>query len=338
MKTFLTKLAEGQTLTQTEAENAMHILLQGEATELEIAAFLLGLRSRGETLEELVGFTKIMREYMINVECADLNAIDVCGTGGDRSGTFNISTTVAFVCAGAGVTVAKHGNRSVSSQSGSADVLEKLGVKTDLGKEGVEKCLSETSMAFIFAPLFHPALKHVMPVRRALGVRTFFNILGPLCNPAGVNRQLIGAFSWEVAKTMAQICARLDKNGRYLCAHAEDGLDELSTTALTNYVLADQKGVAKHTISPEDFGMPRVHFNDLQGGNAATNAEILKAILKGDEKGAKRDIVILNAAHALYVSGKFASLDECVDAAHNSLDAGKAAQKLAQLIEVSQSI
>ncbi|HMB90605.1 MAG TPA: anthranilate phosphoribosyltransferase, partial [Rhodothermales bacterium] len=210
MKRFLHILADGETLTQPQAEEAMHLMMQGAAAPEEVAGLLMGLRSRGETLPELVGFTKVMREYAVPVECDDPDAIDLCGTGGDSSGTFNISTAAAFVCAGAGVTVAKHGNRSVSSKCGSADVLDALGVNIELKKEGVERCLDQAGIAFIFAPFFHPAMRFVMPVRKALAVRTFFNILGPLCNPAGVRRQLVGAFTVPIAERMAGILAELD--------------------------------------------------------------------------------------------------------------------------------
>ena len=211
----------------------MHLLMRGEADPTEAAGLLMGLRARGETLDELVGFTRVMRQYAVHVDLDDPDAIDLCGTGGDSTGTVNISTGAALVCAGAGVTVAKHGNRSVSSKCGSADVLEALGVKVELGKAGVEHCLREVGIAFLFAPYFHPAMRFVMPVRRGLGVRTFFNILGPLCNPAGVRRQLVGAFSPTTAQTMASILAHLD--ARHIVAvHAADGMDEISLSAETD--------------------------------------------------------------------------------------------------------
>lgn len=352
MKEYLNILADGRTLTRDEAEGALHVIMRGESEPEETAGFLLGLRARGESLDELVGFTKVMREYAVRVEAGDGEAIDLCGTGGDSSGTFNISTAAALVCAGAGVTVAKHGNRSVSSACGSADVLEALGVCVELGKEGVEQCLKEAGIAFIFAPYFHPALKHVMPVRRKLGVRTFFNILGPLCNPAGVRRQLVGAFDVETAQTMARILEQLDAE-HIVTVHAEDGLDEISLaceTIMFEYNQANRDGRDGHLgiasenddsrprnsrrISPEIFGLDRATVQQLQGGTAADNARILKSIFRG-VRGPRRDVVVLNSAFALHVSGKFSQIDDCFEAANESIDSGAAQRRLDILIEAS---
>ena len=336
MNLYLRTLSEQKTLTEQEAEDAMRLIMQGEAESVEIAAFLMGLRTRGETLDELVGFTRVMRAFAVPVELDDPHAIDVVGTGGDQTGTFNISTATAFVCAGAGVTVAKHGNRSVSSKSGSADVLKALGVQTDLRKAGVEHCLREAGMAFIFAPYFHPAMKHVMPVRRALAVRTFFNILGPMCNPAGVRRLLVGAFSKEVAETMAHIFARLDAE-HVITVHADDGYDELSTTgASTLFEARSMQAVQSSQTRPEVHGLTRVQPEALKGGFAEENADILRSILQG-EAGPQRDVVLYNAAYALSTSGKFDSLDACFDAARQSIDTGAASDKLKGLIEASNT-
>ena len=341
MKPYLQTLADGGTLTQDEAEGAMHLLMCGEAEPEQAAALLMGLRARGETLDELVGFTRVMRDYAVKVDAGDPAAIDLCGTGGDAKGTFNISTAAAFVCAGAGATVAKHGNRSVSSQCGSADVLEALGVSTGLKKEGVEFCLRETGIAFLFAPHFHPAMRHVMPIRRKLGVRTFFNILGPLCNPAGVRRQLVGAFSLRVAQQMTGILARLGAE-RVVVVHAEDGLDELSVCGPTTVFEYDAEKAARpgehagHRVRPEDHGLDCRPPGTLQGGSADDNAAILQDLL-GGEKGPHRDVVLLNAAYALHASGRFGSLDACLSAARESLDAGAARQKLADLAEASHA-
>ncbi|SHK19583.1 anthranilate phosphoribosyltransferase [Rhodothermus profundi] len=337
MQPYLTALAEGRTLTQEEAEAAMHQMMRGEASPEQIAGLLMGLRARGETLDELVGFTRVMRQYAVPVRVDDPCAIDLCGTGGDRSGTFNISTAAAFVCAGAGVTVVKHGNRSVSSQAGSADVLEALGVAIDLGPEGVERCLEEVGIAFAFAPRFHPAMRHVMPVRRALGVRTFFNILGPLCNPAGVRRQLVGAFRPDVAATMAAILARLGAE-HVVAVHAEDGLDELSLAAPTvtyEYRKGDE-APRSGRVAPEMLGLSRAPLEQLRGGDASTNARLLRRVLDG-ETGPHRDVVLLNAAYALYVSGRFGDdLQACLEAARESIDRGAARNRLEQLIRVSR--
>jgi anthranilate phosphoribosyltransferase len=225
-------IANGDPLDRSEAEAVMTQIMDGSARDEHIAALLMGLRTRGETLDELVGFTKTMREFAVSVDPGDSHAIDLCGTGGDGASTFNISTTASLIAAGAGVTVAKHGNRSVSSKSGSADVLETLGVQIDLEKKGVERCLHDAGIAFLFAPFFHPAMRHVMPVRKSLGVRTFFNILGPLCNPAGVTRQIVGAFDTQTAQTMARILAQLDAD-HIVTLHSDDGMDEVSVSAAT---------------------------------------------------------------------------------------------------------
>lgn len=342
MTPFLKILSERQALTQAQAEQAMHLMMRGEAPPEAIAGLLMGLRSRGETLEELVGFTRVMREYAVPVTLPDPDAIDIVGTGGDGSGTFNISTAAAFVCAGAGVTVAKHGNRSVSSKCGSADVLAALGVETALGKEGVEYCLKEAGMAFIFAPYFHPAMRHVMPVRRTLAVRTFFNILGPLCNPAGVKRYLVGAFSEEVARMMIHILARLGAD-HALTVHARDGLDEITLTGLTTLYAFDRRAaggtvprsIGSRDVTPEAHGLQRAPLDTLVGGTAEENAAILRDLFAG-KRGPKRDIVVLNAAYGLLASGRYTDLEACLAAARDSLDSGKAAAKLAQLVDVPQ--
>lgn len=341
MKPFLRIIADGQTLTQDQAEAAMHLLMRGEAEPEQAAGLLMGLRARGETLDELAGFTRVMRDYAVKVDAGDPDAIDLCGTGGDAKGTFNISTVAAFVCAGAGVTVAKHGNRSISSQCGSADVLEALGVNVGLKKEGVEFCLREVGIAFLFAPHFHPAMRHVMPVRRALGVRTFFNILGPLCNPADVRRQLVGAFSLRVAQQMAGILARLGAE-RALVVHAEDGLDELSLGAPTSvfeYDAAQAVRPGEHAgrrVKPGAHGLSPAPLDALQGGTAEVNAALLRDVLDGKE-GPHRDVVLLNAAYALHASGRFDNLDACFDAARESIDSGAARQRLDHLVEASQA-
>lgn len=337
MKNTLSIIAAGQSLTRAQAEEAMHCIMKGEAEPEVIAGFLLGLRSRGETLDELVGFTKVMREYAVPVELDDPDAIDLCGTGGDQRGTFNISTTAAFVCAGAGVTVAKHGNRSISSKCGSADVLASLGVEIELGKEGVEYCLKQTGMAFIFAPFFHPAMRYVMPVRKKLGVRTFFNILGPMCNPAGVRRQLVGAFSLDVAEMMAQVLKELDA-ASFVTVHAEDGLDECSLAAPTTLFSHDARhnaGPVKSQIGPGRFGLNPAPLAALEGDTAAENADIIRKILNG-QAGPHRDIVVMNAALALSTSGRYPTLDACFEAAIQSIDSGAAREALNRLTEASQ--
>lgn len=353
MQEYLEIIADGGHLSQEAAENAMHILMEGMAPSEQVGAFLVGLRARGESLNELVGFTRVMRKYAVSVDAGDPDAVDLCGTGGDAKGTFNISTGAALVAAGAGVTVAKHGNRSISSNCGSADVLEALGVHVELGKEGVERCFEKAGIAFIYAPLFHPAMRHVMPVRRSLGVRTFFNILGPLCNPASVRRQLVGAFDIETAQTMASILEELESQ-HVIAVHSEDGMDEVSISAETTvfeynaadtsnggfeYIgdveLSDEEiGTKGRQVSPEYFGLGRQLIREIQGGSAEDNARILTSVLDGED-GPHRDVVALNAAFALHVSGKYSGIAECLEAANESIVSGAAKKKLQQLIDAS---
>ena len=339
MDEYLHTIADGDPLSRPEAEDAMADMMNGSARDEHIAALLMGLRTRGETLDELVGFTKTMREFAVSVETDDPHAIDLCGTGGDGASTFNISTTASLVAAGAGVTVAKHGNRSVSSKSGSADVLETLGVQIDLEKDGVEHCLHEAGIAFLFAPFFHPAMRHVMPVRKSLGVRTFFNILGPLCNPAGVSRQIVGAFNTQTAQTMVRILAQLDAD-HVITLHSEDGMDEVSVSAATTvfeYDASDKNPVPRsREVSPEQHDVDRSQVSALEGGSARENATILHNILSGNDQSPRRDVAVLNAAYALHVSDKFSDLEACVEAAEESIDSGAALDKLKTLAKVSK--
>ncbi|MFB6273313.1 MAG: anthranilate phosphoribosyltransferase [Salinibacter sp.] len=339
MDGHLQTIADGDPLSRPEAEAVMADMMNGSARDEHIAALLMGLRTRGETLDELVGFTKTMREFDVPVDADDPHAVDLCGTGGDGASTFNISTTASLVAAGAGVTVAKHGNRSVSSKSGSADVLETLGVQIDLEKEGVEHCLQEAGIAFLFAPFFHPAMRHVMPVRKSLGVRTFFNILGPLCNPAGVSRQIVGAFNTQTAQTMVRILSQLDAD-HVITLHSEDGMDEVSVSAATTlfeYDASDDNPVPRsREVSPEQHDVDRSPASTLEGGTAKENATILHNILAGDDRGPRRDVAVLNAAYALHVSDKFSDLEACLEAANESIDSGAALDTLKALVQVSK--
>jgi anthranilate phosphoribosyltransferase len=339
VKEFLQTIANGNPLSRSQAEAAMQQMMSGDALPEHMAALLMGLRSRDETLDELVGFTKGMRKFAINVEIDDPHAIDLCGTGGDGADTFNISTTASIIAAGAGVTVAKHGNRSVSSKSGSADVLEELGVEIELKKEGVEHCLNEVGIAFLFAPFFHPAMKHVMPVRKSLGVRTFFNILGPLCNPAGVTRQIVGAFNTQTAQMMVRILAQLDAD-HVITLHSQDGMDEVSVSAATTlfeYDASEDNPVPRsREVGPEKHNYERAGASALSGGDAKENANILHGILAGEDHSPRRDVAVLNAAYALHTSDKFDDLDACLDAAEESIDSGAALDTLETLADVSQ--
>lgn len=335
MHDILTQLAEHRPLGREQTARAMRLILSGEASHPQIAAFLVGLRARGETVEELIGLTRTMRAFAISVDAPD-GAVDIVGTGGDRSGTFNISTATSFVVAGAGVPVAKHGNRSVSSKCGSADVLETLGVRTELGRRGVEYCLEHANLAFIFAPHFHPAMKHVMPVRRALGVRTCFNILGPMCNPAGVRKHLIGAFSETVAEMMAGILSELGSE-RLICVHAEDGLDEFSISGPTVVFRSLTAGAPPERIvvDPAALGLSTAPLDSIVGGDADRNASIIRDILAG-AGGAPRDVVLLNAAFALVAAGRTDDPVEGLEIASHSIDSGRAAAALEALIECSR--
>jgi anthranilate phosphoribosyltransferase len=334
MTDYLKIIAAGETLTDEQAAGAMHLLLRGESTPEQTAGLLMGLRGRGEAIDELTAFTRVMREYAVPVQVDDPKAIDVVGTGGDGSGTFNISTTTMFVCAGAGATVAKHGNRSVSSKCGSADVLRELGVFVELPAENVGRCIRDAGLGFMFAPLFHPALRFVMPVRRALAVRTFFNILGPLCNPAGVRHGLFGAFDGEVADTMGTILSRLGAKRTYT-VHSEDGLDELSIAGPSRVRLNEgtSKPVASR-VEPEDLGLIRAPLSSIKGGDATVNAEITRDLLGGG-KGPHRDVVILNAAFALVTAGIADTPSQGATLAAESIDSGSASRSLQAMVAAS---
>ncbi len=329
----LETLSEGHELSPEQAGWALQQIVEGNVSSEKVAAFLFGMRMKGESVSELTAFVKVMRKAAIAVDVDSTGAVDLCGTGGDRSGTFNISTAAMFVTAGAGVSVLKHGNRSVSSKCGSADVLEELGVVADLQKADVEKVFEETGMAFMFAPNFHPAMKHVMPARKALGIRTFFNILGPLLNPAAVRRQVVGAFSKEVAGIMIQILSNLDTIKAYT-VNAHDGLDEVSISSKTEvFELQDTMSKSPEPFDPRSLGFQLAKVNDLSGGNATDNAKIISNVLDGTSTAAQRDIVLLNAAFGIQVSGKVSALNDAVSLARESINSGAAADKLAAFVK-----
>ena len=335
MTEYLQILARGEFLSAEQAADAMHLIMQGKADPIEIAGLLMAMRSRGESTEELAAFVQVMRNYFIPVQCEDPTAIDVCGTGGDGQNTFNISTATALVCAGAGVCVAKHGNRSVSSQSGSADVLEALGVNVNVTADHAALCLKQTGICFIFARHYHPAMRHVMPVRTTLRTRTAFNILGPLCNPAGVKRQVIGAFDLETAQMIASIMQRLGAE-HVLALHSDDGLDEASIASFTNVteVWASGPSRKEFQICPEDYGLERSSLSSLKGGDAQQNASIIRTVLDG-HPGPCRDAVVLNSALGIWVSGHYPDIGACIQAAQDSIDSGAARESLQRLSEAS---
>jgi len=334
-KEVLNKLSFSEDLTQIEAEAALQLIMEGEVESDQIAAFLTALRLKGETILELTGFVKVMREKSIKVNVDTSNAIDLVGTGGDKSGTFNISTASAFVTAAAGVPVIKHGNRSASSKCGSADVLEHLGAAIELGHEGVEQVFKEVGMAFMFAPMFHPAMKYVMPTRRSLGFRTFFNILGPMVNPAGVKRYVIGAYNKEVAEKMAHILANLDTEFAYTF-NAHDGLDEMSISGQSEvYELQDKLVSTSFTFSPQSLGFQKYSLDDLMGGDAKENAQILTNIFANKATDAQRDIILLNATFAIQASGKVNELAEAKELAIDSLASGKARKMFNDFVDAT---
>lgn len=335
---FLEKISVSEDLTPAEAENALQLIVNGDVSNEEVAAFLYGMRIKGEKVEELTAFVNVMRGASVQVDVDVTGAVDLCGTGGDKSGTFNISTAAMFVVAGAGVPVLKHGNRSVSSKSGSYDVLEELGAVPNLKKEMVEKLFEETGMAFMFAPNFHPAMKYVMPARRSLKLRTFFNMLGPLLNPAGVRHQVVGAFSDEAAAMMVQILANLKTETAYTL-HAHDGLDEVSLSSPTEiYELKASITGNSTTFDPDMLGFDKVDFKELLGGDAKHNAGILNNIVDGKASYAQQRIVELNAAFGIYVTGKADSLEDAAAMASESISSGRARDKMNSFIETSRRL
>ena len=339
------KVVERKDLTRDEAFAVMEAIMSGHATDAQIAAFLTALRMKGETVEELIGFARVMREKVSPVKTrarvqTSLSGtdremlVDTCGTGGDATGTFNVSTATAFVVAGAGIPVAKHGNRSVSSLCGSADVVEALGVRLDLPPERVGRCVDEVGIGFCYAPLLHKAMKFVMLARREIRIRTVFNILGPLTNPARASAQVIGVYDGALAEAMAQVLKELGTT-RAFVVHGQDGLDELSTTGPSRVAELRDGEIRSYTVQPEDFGLPRVTLTDLKGGSAADNAEIIRRILAG-ERGPKRDIVVLNAGAAIAAGGKATDIAAGIALALQSIDSGAARDRLARLVEFCQ--
>ena len=333
-KALIAKVASGALLTREEAASAFDVMMSGEATPSQMGGLLMGLRVRGETVDEITGAVTTMRAKMTRVE-APPDAIDVVGTGGDASGSHNISTCAAFIVAGAGVPVAKHGNRALSSRSGSADVLAALGVRIDIPTETISRCIHEAGIGFMFAPAHHPAMKHVGPTRVELATRTIFNLLGPLSNPAGVKRQMIGVFSRQWIEPMARVLKNLGSERAYV-VHGSDGLDEITTCGPTSVAALDNGAIKTFEIAPEEVGLPKADPQSLLGGNAESNAAALLAVLKGN-KGPFRDVAVFNAAAALVVAGRANSLKDGVAIAKKSLDSGEAEGRLDRLIHVSNA-
>ncbi len=326
-------------LQPDEAKMVMLQIMNGGASDAQIGAYLMALRMKGETIEEITGSARAMRAAASTVPTnVDGDLLDTCGTGGDKSGTFNISTTVAFVAAAAGIPVAKHGNRAASSKCGSADVLAELGLNLDLSPAQVGKCIDEIGIGFLFAVKLHPAMRYAIGPRRELGIRTIFNILGPLTNPAGAQRQLMGVFAPELTDLLAQVLRALGSKSA-MVVNGYGGLDELTTTGPNRISYLQEDGKIEHIdVDPTDLGFHAAHITDLKGDDAPTNAAILRSVLSGDDSGAKRDVVLLNAGAAIMAAGRTASIAEGIEVAREAIDSGKALGKLDQLIALSQSL
>ena len=348
IKEAIGKVVLRQDLTETEMIEVMNQIMGGEATPAQVGAFLAALRMKGETIEEIAGAARVMRDHAtpirvgkaLDIDREEINLdretiLDTCGTGGSGTKSFNISTTVAFVVSACGVKVAKHGNRSISSACGSADVLEALGVNLNVTPQQVESCINEVGVGFLFAPALHGAMKHAIGPRREIGIRSIFNILGPLTNPAGADRQVLGVYDEKLVEMLAKVLAKLGCR-RGFVVHGQDGMDEITLTGPTRIAEINADQVSLSTIEPEDFGLRRCLLSDLQGGDAEENAAIVRDILTGNE-GPKRDIVLLNSAYALVASGIVESVESGLQKARNTIDAGLAKAKLEGLVSLTNA-
>ncbi len=330
----LQRAMSGRPLSATDMRDAMEALFTGAASDIEIAGFLSALRARGETVGEIAAAASVMREHALKVEAPE-DVIDTCGTGGDGGGTYNISTAAALIAAGCGVRVAKHGNKALSSKSGSSEVLAALGVKLDIPPAQITRCIHDANVGFMFAALHHKAVGHVAAARKALGVRTIFNVLGPLSNPAGAKRQVMGVFARDLVRPIAEVMPHLGVTRAWV-VHGEDGLDELTTTGVSYAASLEDGMVSEFEVSPEEAGLPRAHAGDLKGGDPAENAEALRLLLDG-EKSAFRDIAVLNTAAALIVAGKANHLEPAARMAEGAIDSGAAKSALSKLVKFSNA-
>ena len=349
IKDAISKLVSGSNLVEAEAAEAMTEIMSGEATEAQIASFITALRMKGETIEEITGCARIMRKFAtpirlrpgIDVDRDDIGIdaetiLDTCGTGGDGTCTFNVSTATAFVVAACGLTVAKHGNRSVSSTCGSADVLEALGVNLNVTPEKVENCIQKTGIGFLFAPSLHGAMKYAIGPRRQIGIRTIFNVLGPLTNPAGATAQVLGVYNDRLVEMLAYVLRNLGTKRAWV-VHGEDGMDEITITGPTAVADLNDQQIKLFTITPEQFGLKSAGLSDIKGGDAKQNADIIEAIFEG-AKGPRRNIVLLNAAAGLVVGGKAGDMKTGIALAADAIDSGKAREKLEQLIKTTTAL
>ena len=329
------KVIEGHDLSESEMIGVMDQIMSGEATPAQIGSFITALRMKGETIDEITGGARVMREKAVKIKASSSTVVDTCGTGGDGANTFNISTTGAFVVAGAGITVAKHGNRSVSSNCGSADVLKALGVNIEADPHTVERCLEQVGIGFLFAPLLHGAMKYAIGPRKEIGIRTVFNMLGPLTNPAEADAQVIGLYAGDLTEKIAAVLKNLGTKHAFV-VHGDDGLDEISLTDRTKISELKDGKVSTYWIGPEEFNMKRCSPEDLKGGSPEENAGIIRDVLNG-KKGSKRDIVLLNAAAAIVAGGKANNIAEGIQVASESIDSGASQKKLDELVEVSNA-
>lgn len=343
IKEAIAKIVQRENLTEKEAIDVMTEIMTGQSTEAQIASFITALRMKGETIEEITGCAKVMRghatkisvkKHAVDIDRDEINIdwetiVDTCGTGGDKTKTFNVSTATAFVVAGGGVVIAKHGNRAVSSKCGSADVLEELGINLELPSDKVEKCINKIGIGFLFAPMLHSAMKYAMGPRRQIGIRTIFNILGPLTNPANANAQVLGVYSQSLTEPLAYVLKNLGTKSAFV-VHGLDSIDEISITGKTQISELQNGKVKTYTIKPEDFGLKKAKPEEIAGGDVKENAQIIIEILEG-KKGPKRDIVLLNAAAAFVVAGKTVDIKDGIKLAEKSIDFGKALGKLDEL-------
>jgi anthranilate phosphoribosyltransferase len=332
LRQLIQKVSGGATLSEDEIRTALDQMTAGAATPAQMGAFLMALRVRGETVEEIAGAAQMLRAKMNRVECAP-DAIDIVGTGGDAHGTYNVSTCASLIAAGAGVKVAKHGNRRVSSKSGASDVLGELGVKLEVPAATIARCVNEAGVGFLWAPMHHPALKHWAPIRGELGIRTIFNLLGPICNPAGVKRQVVGVFSWHWVEPIAHVLRSLGAEHVWV-VHGHDGLDELTTTGATDVAELKDGKVTVFEVTPADAGLAPAKLSDLKGGDERENARAIREVLAG-KKTPLRDIAVLNAAAALIVAGKAANLLDGAAMAAHSIESGAAQRALDRLVAIT---
>jgi anthranilate phosphoribosyltransferase len=334
MQSAIKAMTEHKDLSAEEMASVMRLIMTGEATPAQVGGFLIGLRMKGETVDEVAAAAGVMRELSTRVDVDKQHLVDTCGTGGDASGSFNISTASAFVVAAAGGKVAKHGNRSVSSKSGSADVLEAAGVNLELTPEQVAACVNDIGVGFMFAPMHHSAMKHAIGPRREMAVRTLFNVLGPLTNPAGAPNQVLGVFSDDWVEPLAQVLKQLGSE-HVLVVHADDGLDEISIASMTHVAELKDGEVTSYSVQPEDFGLQRAELSAIRAADAEDSLRIIRSVL-ANEEGPAKDIVCLNAGAAIYAAGKAGSLAEGIDRAREVIASGEAASKLEQLVAATR--